>query len=202
VIAGVEIGVRDLRAAEAFYGDLLGPPADDRVRLVELPGGHAGGWLDDDRQLGVRHLAFYVGDVDAEAVRLRAAGVPLDVEPMTATGDVRLAFFRDPDGTQLELLGGPPRYHRTWSPELAKRERAALPEPGDGPRLAHLAVTVPDLDAAIADADVIGQLFLDGDGMVITFLDGLVPLELFSFPDGDVLPDPGSAELGLRAVPA
>jgi catechol 2,3-dioxygenase-like lactoylglutathione lyase family enzyme len=200
MIAAVEIGVRDLRAAEAFYRDLLGAPADDRVRLVEAPDGRPGGWVDDDRQLGLRHLAFYVADVDAEAERLRAAGVPLDVEPMTATGDVRLAFFRDPDGTQLELLDGPPDYHRTVSEELAQRERAALPGPGDGPRLAHLAVTVPDPEAV--DGDVVGRLFLDDDGMVITFLDGPVPLELFSFPDGDVLPDPGTAELGLRAVAA
>jgi catechol 2,3-dioxygenase-like lactoylglutathione lyase family enzyme len=197
VIARVEIGVRDLRAAEAFYGGLLGARADDRLRLVEAPGGRPGGWVDDDRQLGVRHLAFYVGDVDAEAERLRAAGVALDVEPMTATGDVRLAFFRDPDGTQLELLDGPPNYHRTWSAELAARERAALPAAGDGPRLAHLALTVaePPQDA------VIGQLFLEDDGMVITFLDGPLPLELFSFPDGETLPEPEPGELGLRAVP-
>jgi catechol 2,3-dioxygenase-like lactoylglutathione lyase family enzyme len=198
VIAAVEIGVRDLRAAEAFYRDLLGAPADERLRFVEAPDGHPGGWVDDDRQLGLRHLAFYVPDVDAEAERLRAAGVPLDVEPMTATGDVRLAFFRDPDGTQLELLDGPPDYHRTWSPELAERERAARPTPGDAPRLAHLALTVPDPEAF--GGDVVGQLFLDDDGMVITFLDGPVPLELFSFPDGDVLPDPGIGEVGLRAV--
>jgi catechol 2,3-dioxygenase-like lactoylglutathione lyase family enzyme len=198
VIAGVEIGVRDLRAAEAFYHGLLGAPADDRLRLVAAPDGGPGGWVDDDRQLGVRHLAFYVGDVDAEAERLRAAGVELDIEPMTATGDVRLAFFRDPDGAQLELLDGPPDYHRTWSPELAERERAALPKPGDGPRLAHLAITVaePPRD------DVIGQLFLEDDGMTITFVDGPLPLELFSFPDGDTLPEPHLGELGLRPVAA
>lgn len=200
MIAGVEIGVRDLRAAEAFYGELLRAPADDRLRLVEAPGGRRGGWLDDDRQLGVRHLAFYVGDVDAEAERLRAAGVALDVEPMTATGGVRLAFLRDPDGTQLELLDGPPNYHRTWSAELVARERAALPGPADGPRLAHLALTVSDPDAC--DGDVVGQLFLVGDGMVITFLDGPLPVELFSFPDGETLPEPEPGELGLRAVPA
>ena len=198
MIAGVEIGVRDRRAAEAFYGGLLGLPADDRVRLVEVPAGRPGGWVDDDRQLGVRHLAFYVADVDAEAERLRAAGVQLDVEPMTATGDVRLAFFRDPDGAQLELLDGPPDYHRTWSAQLAERERAALPAAGEAPRLAHLAITVaePPRD------DVIGQLFLKDDGMTITFVDRPLPLELFSFPDGETLPEPDPGELGLRALPA
>jgi hypothetical protein len=115
VIAAVEIGVRDLRAAEAFYGELLGVRADERLALVESPDGRPGGWVDDDRQLGVRHLAFYVADVDG---------------------------------------------------------------------------------------DVIGQLFLDDDGMVITFLDGPLPLELFSFPNGEVLPDPGAGELGIRPVSA
>jgi catechol 2,3-dioxygenase-like lactoylglutathione lyase family enzyme len=198
VIAGVEIGVRDLRAAKAFYRGLLGVPADDRVRLVEVPGGRRGDRLDDDRQLGVRHLAFFVGDVDGEAERLRAAGVELTLEPTTATGDVRLAFFRDPDCALLELLDGPPRYHRTWSPELAEREREGLPGPGAGPRLAHLAITVEEPP----EDDVIGQLFLEDDAMTITFVDGPVPLELFSFPDGGTLPEPEPGELGLKAVRA
>ena len=37
---------------------------------------------------------------------------------------------------------------------------------------------------------------------LITFLDGPLPLELFSFPDGATLPEPETGELGLRAVPA
>lgn len=191
MIAGVEIGVRDLRAAEAFYGGLLGL-RDERVRLVERAGG-AGGRIDDDRRLGVRHLAFYVGDVDGEAERLRAAGVQFTIEPQVATGEVRLAFFRDPDGTLLELLSGPPAYHRTWSAAAAERERAMLPGPGDPPRLAHLAITVEQPP----EEDVIGEL--DVEDMTITFVDGPVPLELFSFPDGKVLP---AADGNLRAVRA
>ena len=191
MIAGVEIGVRDLRAAEAFYGGLVGL-RDERVRLVERAG-DAGGWIDDDRQLGERHLALYVGDVDGEAARLRAAGVEFTIDPQDATGDVRLAFFRDPDGTLLELLSGPPAYHRTRSPALAERERAALPERGDPPRLAHLAITVEQPP----EDDVIGEL--DVDDMTITFVDGPVPLELFSFPDGQLL---RAADGNLKAVRA
>jgi catechol 2,3-dioxygenase-like lactoylglutathione lyase family enzyme len=192
VIAGVEIRVRDLAAAERFYAGVLGV-RDPRLRLVEASGG--GGWVDDDRQLGLRHLAFYVGDVDGEAERLREAGVEFTIEPQDATGDVRLAFFRDPDGTLLELLSGPPVYHRTHSPALAARERAALPGPGEAPRLAHLAITV----AEPPPDDRVGELFLEEDGMVITFVDGPLPLELFSFPDGGVLP---AADGNLRAVVA
>jgi len=185
VIAGVEIGVRDVAAAERFYGGLLGF-ADERVRIVERDG--AGGWVDDDRQLGNRHLAFYVGDVDAEVARLREAGVEFTIEPRDVIGDVRLAFFLDPDGTLLELLSGPPRYHRTYA-----EERVALPGPGDPPVLAHLAITVerPPQDGVIGELEV--------DDMLITFVDGPVPLELFSFADGELLP---SENGNLKAVQA
>jgi predicted enzyme related to lactoylglutathione lyase len=185
VIGRVEIGVRDVAAAEAFYGGLLGF-ADERVRLVE--GRRGDGWVDDDRQLGNRHLAFYVGDVDAEAARLKAAGVEFTIEPQDATGDVRLAFFRDPDGTVLELLSGPPAYHRTHAPEPA-----GPPGPGEPARLAHLAITVerPPAEGVVGELDV--------DDMLITFVDGPVPLELFSFRDGELLP---AADGNLRAVPA
>jgi len=191
MIERVEILVRDLAVAREFYA-LVGLD-DDRVRLVE--GRAEDGWRDDDRQLGNRHLAFYVADVDAEAARLRAAGVPLDVEPSDHKGDVRLAFFRDPDGTVLELLSGPPVYDRTRSPQLAARERAALPGPGEPPRVAHLAATVqqPPADG------VIGELDIDEKDMLITFVAGPVPLELMSFADGELLPE---ANGNLRGVPA
>jgi catechol 2,3-dioxygenase-like lactoylglutathione lyase family enzyme len=183
MITGVEIAVRDLARAERFYGGLLGF-ADERVRLV---GGTADdGWVDDDRQLGNRHLAFYVPDVDAEAARLREAGVEFTVEPQDATGDVRLAFFLDPDGTSLELLSGPPRYTRSYAPE-----DVSLPAPGDPPALAHLAITVeqPPRNGLVGELDV--------DDMVLSFVTGPVPLELFSFPDGELLPE---ANGNLRAV--
>jgi predicted enzyme related to lactoylglutathione lyase len=185
VISGVEIAVRDLARAERFYAGLLGF-ADRRVRLVERAA--EPGWVDDDRQLGNRHLAFYVADVDAEASRLRAAGVEFTIEPQDATGDVRLAFFKDPDGTLLELLSGPPRYHRTYA-----REQVTLPAPGDPPVLAHLAVTVeqPPRGGLVGELDV--------DDMLLSFIAGPVPLELFSFPDGRVLPE---ADGNLRAVRA
>ena len=181
----VEIGVRDLARAEHFYGELLGL-ADERVRLVE--GERDDGWVDDDRQLGNRHLAFYVGDVDAEAARLREAGVEFTVEPQDVTGDVRLAFFLDPDGTLLELLSGPPNYHRSYA-----AEDVSLPAPGEPPALAHLAITVeqPPRDGLVGELDV-------GD-MLISFVTGPVPLELFSFPDGRLLPE---ANGNLKAVQA
>ncbi len=183
MIGAVEILVRDVTAAERFYGGLLGF-RDERVRLVEGVAGD--GWVDDDRQLGNRHLALYVSDVDAEAARLKEAGVEFTIEPQDATGEVRLAFFRDPDGAVLELLSGPPRYHRAYADEAA-----APPAPGEPPRFAHLAITVerPPREGLIGELDV--------DDMLISFAAGPVPLELFSFPDGELLP---RADGNLRAV--
>jgi catechol 2,3-dioxygenase-like lactoylglutathione lyase family enzyme len=193
MIAAVEIEVRDLAAAERFYGELLGF-RDERARLVEAAREYPD-WADETRQLGVRHLALYVGDVDAEAARLQAAGVEFTTEPTDVAGDVRLAFFHDPDGTVLELISQPPNYHRTLSLDLAARERADLPGPDDPPRLAHLAITVE----RPPEEDVIGELMIEDEGLVATFVAAPVPLEFFSFPDGELLPE---AEGNLKAVSA
>ena len=52
---------------------------------------------------GLRHLAFTVGDVDAEVARLARYGVacePIRVDEHTGQ---RFTFFADPDGLPLEL---------------------------------------------------------------------------------------------------
>ncbi|MBC8076938.1 MAG: VOC family protein [Chloroflexales bacterium] len=62
--------------------------------------------------LGWAHFAFEVPDVDAAYAELSAKGVAFHVLPKHAPDtnpSVRLAFFKDPDGNQLELfqpLGG------------------------------------------------------------------------------------------------
>jgi glyoxylase I family protein len=53
--------------------------------------------------IGLRHLAFAVGDLDAEVARLTALGVacePVRVDPHTGR---RFTFFPDPDDLPLEL---------------------------------------------------------------------------------------------------
>lgn len=52
---------------------------------------------------GLRHLAFKVGDIDAEVTRLETSGV--SVEPIRTdelTGK-RFTFLADPDGLPIEL---------------------------------------------------------------------------------------------------
>ena len=53
--------------------------------------------------MGLRHLAFFVEDVDAAVARLAEKGVacePVRLDPYT---NRRMTFFRDPDGLPLEL---------------------------------------------------------------------------------------------------
>jgi catechol 2,3-dioxygenase-like lactoylglutathione lyase family enzyme len=191
----VQIGVRDRERSRRFYEQAVG--CLDGFELVELETVTPPG--DDNLQEGPRHAAFRVDDADATAERLRAAGAEFTLEPFDAVGGVRIAFFRDPDGTLLEIVQGQADYHRVASEELVARERAALPGPGDAPRFDHVAVTVGDLDAALAELrlPVIGQLFHeDEQGFTITYLqDGDAVLELFSF---DVATSPAGGGTSIR----
>jgi glyoxylase I family protein len=99
----------------AFYVDLLGFPlagayGDRRIifidagttaiELIEQPeasAGRSGGW---------GHVAFEVEDVDATYAELTRAGVPFHVAPKDfpeGAPVARIAFFRDPDGNELQL---------------------------------------------------------------------------------------------------
>lgn len=52
---------------------------------------------------GLRHLAFYVENIETAVAELNAKGIetePVRIDPYTNT---RMTFFRDPDGLPLEL---------------------------------------------------------------------------------------------------
>jgi len=118
------LNVSDMERALGFYCDLLGCEVLGQLRLeggrrklvylrcggayVELfsvrepaggtPAAH------DVPALGFQHVAFHAADVDAVAARLRAAGTPCTLGPLDAVGNVRLAFFLDPDGNDVEIV--------------------------------------------------------------------------------------------------
>ena len=59
------------------------------------------------REGGWRHLALEVADLDAAYGELAAKGVPFHEAPRDfppQAPKVRIAFFRDPDGNELELV--------------------------------------------------------------------------------------------------
>lgn len=53
--------------------------------------------------LGLRHLAFYVEDMDAVIAELRELGIETEPVRVDEFTNKRMTFFRDPDGLPLEL---------------------------------------------------------------------------------------------------
>ncbi|MFG1628144.1 VOC family protein [Kribbella sp. NPDC049227] len=224
----VEIGCRDLDRSLDFYQPLLGfRPLPDAPRptgrrrllshgtvvleLVEVGAdGNQGGWVNDDLQGGIRHLGMKVADVDRQIKRLEDAGVTVLSQPLDVLGDVRIAFFLDPDGARLEFIQGNLSYERISSPVLAAAEAAQVP--GEEPRFDHVAVTVSDLPAALDfwrdrfGFEAIGEIRHHGDprGFLMTYLQaGPAVLEVFSF-DVPIVPNDlsaaGPAVLGPRRL--
>lgn len=107
----------DYARAKGFYTQVLGFPIVGSIpgkeivfldiggTTIELSEGPAPTCADKPG-CGLMHLAFEVDDVDATYAELKAKGVEFFVEPK-CVGDIRLAFFRDPDGTELELFHSP-----------------------------------------------------------------------------------------------
>jgi hypothetical protein len=115
--------VRSLAEARAFYGELLGCPegrsAHDWVdfdfhghqivaHLAPAEGAAATNAVDGEN-VPVRHfgLILSLGDWEALAARLRAAGTRFIIEPQTrfegGPGEQATMFFLDPSGNALEF---------------------------------------------------------------------------------------------------
>jgi len=117
------ITVRDLQRSIEFYTRLLGFAIDhemwipeSQLRIVFLRLGDTmlelfgvpepkGEMISDVNEIiGYKHICLLVDDVDEEFDRLRGAGIQFRVEPVTVEGSVRIAFFKDPDGMDIELI--------------------------------------------------------------------------------------------------
>jgi catechol 2,3-dioxygenase-like lactoylglutathione lyase family enzyme len=55
-------------------------------------------------QPGLRHLALRVGNFDEAYNGLRSLGIKFITEPMPAVGGGKTAFFRDPEGNELQII--------------------------------------------------------------------------------------------------
>ncbi|MEV5412181.1 VOC family protein [Thermopolyspora sp. NPDC052614] len=230
-ITYAELGCRNLSASLDFYRGMLGLlPAQDppgptppgvawldagpaALRLVERPDGDLAGWDADDLQRGIRHVGFKVGNVPAYAQRLADAGIEFTLGPLKVTGDVWIAFFPDPDGANLEIIDSALTYTTVASPDLADQERlaAARRAPDAGPSFDHVAITVADLDRALAfyrdrlGYRLIGTLVQPTDprGLRIHYLRaGAAVLEIFTFT-APTTPNPWTPDtprVGLRTI--
>jgi catechol 2,3-dioxygenase-like lactoylglutathione lyase family enzyme len=227
----VAVTVSDCERSLAFYRDLLGFPVLGVVTfagdpgliihfldvgnnaLLEMfsfatPAAVEGDFVYDDRQAGFRHLAFKVQDVDAVAGRLLQAGVEFTLLPLDAVGGVRIAFFKDPDGTLVEIVAGTLDYHVWGQAPLPVAVPARGAPAGSDLVYDHVAVTVSNLAASLAfyqdvlGLPLLGELhFQDERGFRIAYLQvGNSVLELFAF-DVPTLPraaNPHVTVLGLK----
>jgi catechol 2,3-dioxygenase-like lactoylglutathione lyase family enzyme len=118
----VALTVRDFEQAVALYRDALGLRqiadwSSERGRVVVLEAGRAtlelldeaqAGFVDEieagERVAGDVRLALEVGDSDAVADRLIAAGAARVASPVSTPWGDRNARLRAPDGMQLTLF--------------------------------------------------------------------------------------------------
>jgi glyoxylase I family protein len=118
----VAVTVRDLERAIAFYAKLgfsvvrRGASASNKIAFVgnglaELElfepktgvSGPARTLLEDE--VGIKHIAFHVDDIDDAVATLEGRGVTF-TSAVRRTGTRAHVFFTDPDGTPLQLLQG------------------------------------------------------------------------------------------------
>ncbi len=229
----VAITVSDIDRSLSFYRDLLGFPVLGRLyfagetgmvidfldignnALLEIfsftnvavkPTDH----IYDDRQLGLRHMGFRVDSVDAVAARVRQGGVEFTLEPLDAVGGVRIAFFKDPDGTLVEIVQGELNYHIPGQSRLPIAVPASGAPFGSELTYDHVAITVADLEQSLAFYQVrlglplLGQLvFKDDRGFRIAYLQlGNSVLELFAFATPTIPRtwNPDITMLGLKHI--
>lgn len=117
------ITVRDLQRSIEFYTRLLGFTVDrevwipeSKLRIVFLRLGDTvlelfgvpailGEALSHVNEVvGYKHICLLVDRVDEEYERLTAVGVKFRMVPTTVLEWVRIAFFCDPDGMDIELI--------------------------------------------------------------------------------------------------
>jgi catechol 2,3-dioxygenase-like lactoylglutathione lyase family enzyme len=226
----VTVSVGDVNKSLAFYRDLLGFPVMGRlyyrnkvglvIDFLDI-GNHAilevfsfgvptkpSEFIPNDLQLGMRHMAFKVKSVDAVTARLKKAGVPFTLDPLDATGGVRIAFFKDPDGTLCEIVQGELEYHNVG------QKRLPVPVPPSGApgkselTYDHTSITVANIEKTLAfyqgilGFPVLGQLAMhDERGFLITYLQcGNSILEIFSFDKPTIYHtwNPDETVLGLK----
>ncbi|HWQ11422.1 MAG TPA: VOC family protein [Roseiflexaceae bacterium] len=112
----VAIKTANFAAMRAFYTETLGLKyvggfpgrntiflslGDTTIELIEAEGTLAA------PSLGLHHLAIEVADTDAAHAELVQKGVAFHVPPKffpPESPQTRLAFFKDPDGNELELF--------------------------------------------------------------------------------------------------
>jgi len=110
----------DYGKAKAFYIDKLGfqlfrevyrPEQDDYLRMLRKGDTvlelfikpDAPARVNDPEALGLRHLAFWVEDIEPAVAWLNSMGIATEPVREDKVNGGRFTFFRDPDGLPLEI---------------------------------------------------------------------------------------------------
>ena len=102
--------ITGLADIEANYVALALPGAETKLELIQYitpPGGKDPG-LGQANQIGLRHIAFAVDDIQAEVRRLKAKGIRFQSEIQTwERSGKQIVYFCGPEGILLELAQYP-----------------------------------------------------------------------------------------------
>jgi catechol 2,3-dioxygenase-like lactoylglutathione lyase family enzyme len=120
-VTGLCLVTGDVRRLRDFYTAVLGAPAtgDDTFTALQTEGAALSFFAERGMEAmapgatagagrGSQTLEVEVGDVDAEAARLRGLGVPIVKPPTTQTWGRRSVWFRDPDGNLVNFYAPAP----------------------------------------------------------------------------------------------
>ncbi len=115
-LAQVALPTRDLARAKAFYGEVLGLSflfEASNMAFFDIGGMRLMIGADPALKPGGSVLYFDVPDIAAAAAQLEKRGVsfsgPAEVVQRTASFELKLREFEDPDGNHLALMASVPR---------------------------------------------------------------------------------------------
>jgi catechol 2,3-dioxygenase-like lactoylglutathione lyase family enzyme len=103
----VATGLEDI---EAKFVALALPGAQTKLELIQyiMPSGGIDPRIAQANQIGLRHIAFAVDDIQAEVGRMKANGIEFrsDIQTWEQSGK-KIVYFYGPDGILLELAEYP-----------------------------------------------------------------------------------------------
>lgn len=100
-VLGLKIITETYREARDSWKLDLTLPDGGQLELFTMPGAPAR--LSYPEALGLRHLAFAVGNVDGAVKELTEKGISCEPVRLDELTGRRFTFFADPDGLPLEL---------------------------------------------------------------------------------------------------
>ena len=102
--------VTGLANMEANYVSLSLPGADTKLELIQYitPQGCKSPNIGQANQIGLRHIAFAVDDIQAEVKRIKSNGIRFnsDIQSWKRSGK-QIVYFNGPEGILLELAQYP-----------------------------------------------------------------------------------------------